>query len=152
MAAHDIERSRQVIAEAKEVIRMVMESGSVRRVCLGAGRVKIELERAFASGGAAPAEVVPSAAAEPGPPPDPRHRVLSPLVGTFRLAEKPGGKPLVEVGMRVEAGQTVGIIDVLGIKNPVPADVAGVVEEILVADGQRVQFDQPLLVINPAAS
>jgi acetyl-CoA carboxylase biotin carboxyl carrier protein len=128
-----------------------METSSVRRVSLSAGKLNIEVERAFASGGPVPAVAV-TAAVEPAVPPDPRQKVQSPLVGKFLHREKPGGKLLVEVGMRVEAGQTVGIIDVLGIKNSVQAEAAGIVEEILAADGQRVQFEQPLMVINPAVS
>jgi len=151
--ARERERSQQAVEEAKALIRAVLETNSVQRVSLSAGKLKIELERAFGKGqavvveGGSPAQTVAEEA-----PPQTRQKVPSPLVGTFSSREKPGGKPLIEAGMHVQRGQTIGIIDVLGIKNPVRSEVAGLVEEILVHDGQRVQFDQPLLVIDTAAS
>jgi acetyl-CoA carboxylase biotin carboxyl carrier protein len=152
VAAQDKDRSPQVITEAKELVRLLMESSSVRRVSLGAGKMKIELERAFARGGAAAAAAAAADEAGPATPADTRHRVLSPLVGTFHHQEKPGGKKLVEPGMAVKVGQPIGIIDVLGLKNPVPSEKAGVVAEVLVPDGQRVQFDEALVVIDTAGS
>jgi acetyl-CoA carboxylase biotin carboxyl carrier protein len=146
----DKDRSPPVVRETKELVRLLMESSSVRRISLGAGPMKIELERAFPRGGPAP-DTAPAGAAEPAAPPDTRSRVLSPLVGTFYHQEKPGGKRLVEVGTAVQKGQPVGVIDVLGLKVPVTSEAAGVVTEVLVADGQRVQFDQPLVVIDTAA-
>jgi acetyl-CoA carboxylase biotin carboxyl carrier protein len=57
----------------------------------------------------------------------------------------------VEVGTRIQRGQTIGIIEAMKVMNEVPSDTAGVVVEILVQNGETVQFDQPLLVIDPAA-
>ena len=76
--------------------------------------------------------------------------MVAPLVGTFFLSRKPGAKPFVEVGARVQRGQTIGIIDVMKTMNEVPSDAAGVVVEILASDGQPVQCDQPLIVIDTA--
>jgi acetyl-CoA carboxylase biotin carboxyl carrier protein len=145
----DKDPSPQVVKQAKELVQLLVSSTSVRRVSLGAGKMKIELERVFMTG--EPEAAVPTAG-EPPAPPDTRHKVLSPLVGTFRHQEKRGGKKLVEAGQRVEKGQAIGVIEVVGLEVLVPADVAGEVVEVLVADGQRVQYDQPLVVIETATS
>jgi acetyl-CoA carboxylase biotin carboxyl carrier protein len=76
--------------------------------------------------------------------------VLAPLVGTFYHSQSPGSKPFIELGARIEVGQTVGIIEVMKVMNSVTSDVAGVVVEILVPNGHPVQYEQPLLVIDTA--
>ena len=65
-------------------------------------------------------------------------------------AQSPGAKPFVEVGARVQRGQTIGIIEAMKIMNEVPSDAAGVVVEILVENGQPVQYEQPLIVLDTA--
>jgi acetyl-CoA carboxylase biotin carboxyl carrier protein len=149
----DKDSSPPVVKQAKELVQLLMESASVRRVSLGAGKMKIDLERVFLGGAPLSApQGDASGGAQPAAPPDTRQKVLSPLVGVFHSQEKPGGKKLAEVGSRVERGQAVGVIEVMGLRNPVTAEAAGVVAEVLVADGQRVQFDQPLLVLETASS
>ena len=131
----------------------MLETSTVRRFSLQVGDFKIEVDRfgggALASAPAsAPAPAVASAAAvAPG---DTRRRINAPLVGTFYRAQSPGAKPFVEVGTRVQRGQTIGIIEAMKVMNEVSSDTAGVVAEILVQNGETVQFDQPLLVIDPA--
>jgi acetyl-CoA carboxylase biotin carboxyl carrier protein len=146
--AKDDDKIQQVVQEARALIQM-LEKSSVRRVSLEAGSFKIEIERAFAKG-AAVAMAVTAGGAEEAAPADARHKVVAPLVGTFYLAPKPGAKPFVEVGARVQRGQTIGIIDVMKTLNEVPSDAAGVVVEILVSDGQPVEFNQPLILIDTA--
>jgi acetyl-CoA carboxylase biotin carboxyl carrier protein len=144
----DAEKIQDVVKEARELIQM-LERTSVRRVSLEAGSFKIEIERAFAKGGAVAMTSAPAggeAAAQ-----DSRHRVLAPLVGTFYLSPKPGAKPFIEVGSRIQRGQTIGLIDVMKTMNEVASDAAGVVVEILVPDGHPVQCDQPLIVVDTAA-
>jgi acetyl-CoA carboxylase biotin carboxyl carrier protein len=147
-AQHD-DSIQQVVREAKELIKM-LEATSVQRVSLEAGAFKIMVERAVASAGAAAGAPV-LAAPEKALPKDTLHRVLAPLVGTFYNAPTPGAKPFVEVGSRVQRGQAVGIIEAMKIMNEVASDVSGVVVEILLANGQPVQYEQPLIVIDPAA-
>lgn len=142
MAEEEIQRA---VNEAKTLIEL-LERTSVRRISLAAGQFKIEIEREFASAGTA-AKVAP-AAAMPTAPADSRHRVLSPMVGVFYHAPSPGAKPLVEVGARVERGQAIGIIEAMKVMNEVASDATGIVAEILVADGQPVEFEQPLIVID----
>lgn len=138
----------QVVAEAKELIKL-LESSSVRRVRLAAGSFQIAIERgvngtaAVAAAGAAP--VLPSAAA----PADKLHRVLAPMVGTFYHSSAPGTKPFIEVGQSVQRGQTIGIIEAMKVMNEVTSDSSGVIVEILVPNGQPVQFEQPLIVLDP---
>ena len=74
--------------------------------------------------------------------------VTSPMVGTAYHAPEPGAKPFVEVGASVREGQTVMIVEAMKTMNPISAPKAGKVTEILVEDGQPVEFGEPLLVIS----
>ena len=75
--------------------------------------------------------------------------VRSPLVGTFYAAPSPGADPFVRVGDEVEAGQTVGIVEAMKLMNPIVADEAGVVAEVLVGDAESVEYDQVLMRLRP---
>jgi len=142
------ERVQQAINEAKELIKM-LEATSVRRISLAAGDFKIEVERTFAEAAPSAAPVAGAAGAPAAPAADDGlHRVTAPMVGTFYHAGSPGAKPFVEVGTSVEKGQTIGIIEAMKVMNQVPSDAAGVVVEILVPDGQPVEFEQPLIVLD----
>jgi acetyl-CoA carboxylase biotin carboxyl carrier protein len=145
------EQIQQVVKEARELVSM-LETTSVRRVCLEAGDFKIEIERAFAGEGAV--ALPPVSAVAPAATPAAatnRHMVLAPLVGTFYRASGPGAKPFAEIGSRVQRGQPIGIIEAMKLMNEVVAEAAGVVVEILVENGQPVQYEQPLLVIDTTA-
>jgi acetyl-CoA carboxylase biotin carboxyl carrier protein len=147
------EQIERVVKEARELVSM-LETTSVRRICLEAGDFKIEIERAFSEGSALAAPSVAIAGPTPRGAPGAatsRHTQLAPLVGTFYRSANLGSKPFVEVGSRVERGQTVGIIEAMKLMNEVLADAAGVVVEILVENAQPVQFEQPLLVIDTKA-
>ena len=90
----------------------------------------------------------PAAASATPAPPEPRgDAVKSPMVGTVYLQANPGSEPFVRAGSQVAAGQTVLIIEAMKTMNPVPAPKAGRVVEILVEDGQPVEYGQPLVVI-----
>ena len=73
--------------------------------------------------------------------------VPSPMVGTAYWAPEPGAKPFVEVGTRVTAGQTLLIIEAMKTMNQIPSPRAGTVTQILVEDGQPVEFGEPLMII-----
>lgn len=75
------------------------------------------------------------------------HIVKSPIVGTFYRAPAPGAKPFVEVGSKVKKGDVLCIIEAMKIMNEIKSDVNGVVEEILVENGQPVEYGQPLFKI-----
>ena len=71
----------------------------------------------------------------------------SPMVGTFYRTSSPGGKPYVDVGQTVKADETVCIIEAMKLLNEIEAGAEGVIKEILVENGQPVEYGQPLLVI-----
>jgi acetyl-CoA carboxylase biotin carboxyl carrier protein len=92
-----------------------------------------------------------SAAATDGAPAadlDSRHAIKAPLVGTFYRAGQPGADPYVKVGDVVEPGQTIGIVEAMKLMNQVTSDVKGTVAEILAEDGQWVEFEQALVLLD----
>lgn len=94
---------------------------------------------------AAPAVVVAATAAtDPAKHPG---AVPSPMVGTAYWSPEPGAKPFVEVGSKVTAGQTLLIIEAMKTMNQIPSPRAGTVTQILVEDGQPVEFGEPLIII-----
>jgi acetyl-CoA carboxylase biotin carboxyl carrier protein len=109
--------------------------------------------------GAAPAPAAGVAPALSGPPMHAKEdlgeaeadvagaSVKSPMVGTAFLSPEPGAKPFVEVGNAVKAGDTLLIVEAMKVMNPITAPEGGVIKKILIADGQPVEFDQPLVVI-----
>lgn len=76
--------------------------------------------------------------------------VESPMVGTFYASPTPGAPPFIEQGARVEADTTIGLIEVMKVFTAITAGTAGVMAEILVADGQFVEYGQTLFGIDPA--
>jgi acetyl-CoA carboxylase biotin carboxyl carrier protein len=76
------------------------------------------------------------------------HTIKSPMVGTVYLSPKPGAKPCVEIGQRVQAGETICIIEAMKMFNKIEADRSGVISARLVENEQPVEFDQPLFVID----
>jgi acetyl-CoA carboxylase biotin carboxyl carrier protein len=69
------------------------------------------------------------------------------MVGTFYRSASPGAKPFVELGQQVKAGEPICIIEAMKIMNEIESDANGTVKEILVDNGQAVEFGQPLFVI-----
>lgn len=105
---------------------------------------------------AVPAAPMPSAAPVPTPmtaeaaPTDKTAlsgAIRSPMVGTAYLAPSPDAKPFVEVGTKVKEGDTIMIVEAMKTMNQIPASQSGVVKEILVSDGQPVEFGEPLIVL-----
>jgi acetyl-CoA carboxylase biotin carboxyl carrier protein len=73
--------------------------------------------------------------------------VVSPLVGTVYLGAAPGARPFVDVGSQVKAGETLIIIEAMKTMNQLPAPRSGTVIQVLVEDGQPVEFGEPLMII-----
>ena len=73
--------------------------------------------------------------------------IKSPIVGTAYLAPEPGGKKFVEIGRKIKKGDTVMIIEAMKTMNHVPSTSDGVVKEICVDDGQPVEFDQKIIIL-----
>jgi acetyl-CoA carboxylase biotin carboxyl carrier protein len=99
---------------------------------------------------AAPAAAAATAAAAPAAAADlSKHpgMVPSPMVGTAYWAPEPGAKPFIEVGSKVSVGQTLLIIEAMKTMNQIPSPRAGTVTQILIEDGQPVEFGEPLVII-----
>ena len=95
---------------------------------------------------AAPAPTAP-AAAEAAPAASTANAVKSPMVGTVYLAANPEAKPFITVGQKIAAGETLVIIEAMKVMNPITAPNGGTVSAILIENGQPVEFDQPLVVV-----
>src|ERR1700755_1273075 len=96
-----------------------------------------------------PGAALPAAAAPPAAVDVAKHPgvVPSPMVGTAYWASEPGARPFIEVGTKVAVGQTLLIIEAMKTMNQIPSPRAGTVTQILVEDGQPVEFGEPLLII-----
>jgi acetyl-CoA carboxylase biotin carboxyl carrier protein len=95
---------------------------------------------ALPAASAAPAATGPDLSKHPG-------AVSSPMVGTAYWAPEPGAKPFIEVGSKVSVGQTLLIIEAMKTMNQIPSPRAGTVTQILVEDGQPVEYGEPLVII-----
>ena len=73
--------------------------------------------------------------------------ITSPIVGTAYLAAEPGGKKFIEVGQKIKKGQTIMIVEAMKTMNHVPSTQDGIVDKVLVKDGEPVEFGQPLISI-----
>ena len=73
--------------------------------------------------------------------------VISPMVGTAYWAPEPGAKPFIEVGSKVSVGQTLLIIEAMKTMNQIPSPRAGTVTQIVIEDGQPVEYGEPLVII-----
>ncbi|HAS15182.1 MULTISPECIES: acetyl-CoA carboxylase biotin carboxyl carrier protein [Idiomarina] len=149
------------IRKIKKLIELVEESG-VAELEITEGEESVRINRYSAQPApmqyapqpqqapqqapAAPASQ-PAASAEPASEEISGHVVRSPMVGTFYEAPSPDAKPFVTVGSRVNAGETLCIIEAMKMMNQIEADKSGVVKQILVDNEEPVEFDQPLFVI-----
>ncbi|MGY1619790.1 acetyl-CoA carboxylase biotin carboxyl carrier protein [Geodermatophilus sp. SYSU D00691] len=126
--------------------------GDLRRLTVRSGDRAIEIE--WAPGTPAPAAADPAPAAPPqrtDPPaeevPEDLVAVRAPLVGTFYSAPSPDADPFVRAGEAVEVGQTLAIVEAMKLMNPILADEAGVVAEVLVQNADSVEYDQVLMLL-----
>ncbi|MEQ5815800.1 acetyl-CoA carboxylase biotin carboxyl carrier protein [Marinobacter sp. NFXS11] len=97
---------------------------------------------------AAPAAPAPAAEESSAPAAPTGHTLKSPMVGTFYRSPSPTAKAFVEVGQTVNVGDVVCIVEAMKMMNQIEADKSGTVTEILVENGQPVEFDQPLVAIS----
>ena len=152
------------IRKIKKLIELVEESG-ISELEISEGEESVRISRA------APAQAYPmmqQAYAMPAPQQQPAlatavapaapaeaaapaaisgHIVRSPMVGTFYRTPSPDAKAFVEVGQRVNVGDTLCIVEAMKMMNQIEADKSGVVKAILIESGQPVEFDEPLVVI-----
>ncbi|MDF2786331.1 MAG: acetyl-CoA carboxylase [Pantoea eucrina] len=151
------------IRKIKKLIELVEESG-IAELEISEGEESVRISRSPANVGypmmqqayavpapqpALAAAVAPVAAApaEAAKPEVSGHIVRSPMVGTFYRTPSPDAKAFVEVGQKVNAGDTLCIVEAMKMMNQIEADKSGVVKAILVESGQPVEFDEPLVVI-----
>lgn len=112
-------------------------------------KVSVKLVGAAPTVVAAPVAAAPVAAAPAAVEPE-GTLVMAPMVGTFYRSAKPGAPPFVGVGTKVGVGQTLCILEAMKLMNEIESEVGGEVLEILVENGQPVQFGQPLFRVRPA--
>ena len=93
------------------------------------------------------APTAPATSAGEHKPRDDEHTVTSPMVGTYYSASTPGAKPFVEIGMEINVGQILCIIEAMKMMNQIESDKAGRVTAILAKNGEPVEFGQPLFII-----
>lgn len=146
------------IRKVKKLIELLEES-NINEIEIKEGEESVRISRGgsiVAAPVAAPAPVVaaapvaaPAAApvAEAAPVAPAGHTVNSPMVGTFYRSPAPSAPAFIEVGKTVKAGEVICIVEAMKMMNQIEADKSGVIEAILVEDGQPVEFDQPLVVI-----
>ena len=115
------------------------------RIRVNSGTGGATVTAAPAAAPAAPAAALAPAAANADTPA--AGSVSSPMVGTAYLSPEPNAAAFVKVGDRIAKGQTILIIEAMKVMNPIPAPHAGTVTQILVQDGQPVEFGEPLMVI-----
>lgn len=147
------------IRTIKKLIELLDSSG-VAEIEVKEGESSVRISRMPANMPAMPQMVMPAQMAAPAAAPMTAaapaaqaeegltgHVIKSPMVGTFYRAASPDAKPFAEVGQHVKAGDTVCIIEAMKMFNQIEADRSGVIKAILCENGQPVEFDQPLIVI-----
>lgn len=150
------------IRKIKKLIELVEESG-ISELEISEGEESVRISRAAPAASypvmqqayAAPiAQPQAPAAAAPAAAPAAEakaeisgHIVRSPMVGTFYRTPSPDAKAFVEVGQKVNVGDTLCIVEAMKMMNQIEADKAGVVKAILIESGHPVEFDEPLVVI-----
>ena len=107
------------------------------------GTTKVKVSRSISASAIAPSEVKKKQEAIESN----GTNITSPIVGTAYLAAEPGGKKFVEVGQKIKKGQTIMIVEAMKTMNHVPSPQDGVVNKILVKDGEPVEFGQPLISV-----
>jgi acetyl-CoA carboxylase biotin carboxyl carrier protein len=153
MVDTDLVRQLAELLNASDLSEIEVQDG-VRRIVV---KRKLAQAPVYAS---APQQAAP--AAPPPPPPQTAAQTLateelaaanhpgavkSPMVGTVFLAGEPGAKPFVQPGDRVEAGDTLLIVEAMKVMNPITATRSGTVKQVLVIDAQPVEYDQPLVIV-----
>jgi len=140
--------------EAIRKLAELMTETGLSEIELAEGDRKLRVSRAvaaaaspavhFTAAAAAPATAAPAAAATPATHPG---AVISPMVGTAYLQAEPGAPPFAAVGSQVKVGDTLLIIEAMKVMNPIKASKGGTVTQVLVSDGQPVEYGEPLMIV-----
>ena len=148
------------LRKIKKLIELLDESG-IAELEVTEGEESVRISRYGAAPAAAPAPVPalpaagppPAAPSVPGSAPEGERtrpngfEIEAPMVGTMYRAPSPGAPPFVEVGSRIAAGDVVCIIEAMKILNQIESEVSGVVREVLVENGQAVEYGQTLMIV-----
>jgi acetyl-CoA carboxylase biotin carboxyl carrier protein len=146
------------IRKVKKLIELLNESG-IAEIEITEGEESVRISRYAANAPVAPvaapvvATAAPAAAAAPAeaaaaPVEDDGYLVAAPMVGSFYASSSPGAAPYVQVGDRVNEGDTLCIIEAMKMMNQIEADVSGVIKSIRVQNGEPVEYGQILFVID----
>jgi acetyl-CoA carboxylase biotin carboxyl carrier protein len=146
------------IRKVKKLIELLEESG-IAEIEIHEGEESVRISR-HPSG---PTWVASPVAGQPGPgapaiaptatggeapaPPQEGHTITAPMVGTFYGAPAPGAKPFVQIGSKVEVGDTLCIIEAMKMMNQIECDTAGTIVAVLAENGEPVEFGQPLFIV-----
>ena len=151
------------IRKVKKLIELLDESG-IAEIEIKEGEESVRISRYSAGAPAAPVAIAapapvaiataapaaaPVAAAEPE---EDGFEVTAPMVGTFYASASPGAAPYVQVGDRVNEGDTLCIIEAMKMMNQIEAEVSGVIKSIRVQNGEPVEYGQTLVVIDQRAA
>ncbi|MBA7658877.1 Biotin carboxyl carrier protein of acetyl-CoA carboxylase [subsurface metagenome] len=140
-------------------LALLLDETSLTEIEIERAGLRVRVARNISVAAAVPSAYVPAAAAAPsaiaaapaaaaGADLSKHPGVVpSPMVGTAYWSPEPGAKPFVEVGSKVSAGQTLLIIEAMKTMNQIPSPRAGTVTQILIEDGQPVEFGEPLMII-----
>ncbi len=155
------------IRKVKKLIELLDESG-IAEIEITEGEESVRISRYAVGAPAAPmaysapapvAAAAPAAAAAEAPAPaeaaepeEDGYEVAAPMVGTFYASASPGASPYVQVGDRVNEGDTLCIIEAMKMMNQIEADVSGVIKSIRVQNGEPVEYGQTLVVIDQRAA
>ena len=150
------------IRKIKKLIELVEESG-IAELEISEGEESVRISRNFSGQvsvapqmmmqpaqvqqAAAPVTAAAQAAAPAADAAPSGHLMRSPMVGSFYRSSSPEAKPFVEVGQHVNVGDTLCIVEAMKMMNQIESDKAGVIKAILVENGQAVEFDEPLFII-----
>lgn len=147
------------IRKVKKLIELLEESG-IAEIEIHEGEESVRISRSSSAVQVAAAPVAAAPVAAPAAAPAPTatieaptedkiegHVVNSPMVGTFYRAPSPGATPFVDVGSTVNVGDTLCIVEAMKLLNQIEADKSGKVKAILVENGQPVEYNQPLFII-----
>ena len=152
----DDTKAAKVNSDDSALIRelaLLLDETSLTEIEIERAGLRVRVARNISIAASMPGSYQPHAAAAPAAPVAvadiAKHPgvVPSPMVGTAYWASEPGAKPFIEVGSRVAIGQTLLIIEAMKTMNQIPSTRAGTVTQILVEDGQPVEFGEPLVII-----
>ena len=145
-------------SDERELIRelaILLDETNLTEIEIERAGLRVRVARNISIAAAIPAahKSAPATVAQPSSAPAPadiaKHpgAVPSPMVGTAYLSSEPGAKPFIDIGSKVKVGETLLIIEAMKTMNQIPSTRTGTVTQILVEDGQPVEFGEPLVII-----